>query len=636
MTKKTAQSLVIPNGTNHMIEKNIDISIPLLWGEEHFVKNQWGSINFLVGPNGTGKSLLAEQIKEKFNGGGFKTRYLNAERLVGLEKQQEGRYGGGQLKKGFNIAHFEDYKTRAENTGLSSSAIVILKQRLDIRIKIEALLSDIFGKTIRLVEEGGFLKPKMQNIAAGEEYNLSESECHGLKELITLLTFLYDESKNCIIFDEPELHLHPQFQSFFLQEIRKVAGNPLENPNKKMFFIITHSPYFIDLKSLDDLRNILVCHFDKVPTFVGELEEEDEYILNKFLPRFNTHHKQFFFSPNPVFVEGYTDQQIISILFEKLGINIGASGSCIIDVGGKDELGVFYKLCKSLKVNCRIIADLDSIFRGRLRRVVCEDERSQSYIQEQGIGANLSNEIGDLETHLSSIGDNISEQEMTLAHLVLLKEKIDSFSPDEEHSKRVSILLAISRYADDIRTVLDADNVAKLNLIIGRIVQLFNAFKACSAFVFPVGEIEHYYTQTEIDYLNITSKDTCFHRERDYLLQVETKDEIEANYSALTTILKEAVPIIEIEVLKHVKFEIFEWIHRVQTGVAKREVNNADDLVRNAKINYQLYNQILELQNLIIQENRTFECTITIKEIIAEDEIEVKFDHLTNAHNFEM
>lgn len=619
-----------------MIEKNIDISIPLLWGEEHFIKNQWGSINFLVGPNGTGKSLLAEQIKAKFNGGGFLPRYLNAERLVGLEKQQEGRYGGGQLQRGFDITYLEDYKNRAENSGLSSSAIIILKQRLDIRIKIEALLSDIFGKTIRLVEEGGFLKPKMQNIDAGEEYNLSESECHGLKELITLLTFLYDPSKNCIIFDEPELHLHPQFQSFFLQEIRKVAGNPLEDPSKKMFFIITHSPYFIDLKSLDDLSNILVCHFDKVPTFVGELEEKDKYILNKFLPRFNTHHKQFFFSPNPVFVEGYTDQQIISILFEKLGINIGASGSCIIDVGGKDELGVFYKLCKSLKINCRIIADLDSIFRGRLRRVVCEDERSQSYIQEQGVGANLSNEIGDLETHLSSIADFISGQEMTLAHIVSLKEKIDSFSPEEEHSKRVSILLAISKYADDIRAVLDADNVAKLNLIIGRIAQLFNAFKACSTFVFPIGEIEHYYTQTKIDYLNITSKDTCFHTERDYLLQVETKEEIEANYSDLTTILKEAVPIIEIEVLKHVKFEIFEWIHRVQIGIAKGEINNENDLVRNAKINYPLYNQILELQDLTIQETRTFECTITIKETIAENAIEVQFDQLTNAHNFEI
>lgn len=619
-----------------MINKNVDITIPVLWGAEHFVKNEWGSINYLVGPNGTGKSLLAEKIKQNFNGGGFLSRYLNAERLVGLEKQSEGRYGGGNLSKGFDITFLEDYKTRAENTGLSSSAIVILKQRLDIRIKIEALLSDIFGKTIRLAEEGGYLKPKMQNIEVGEEYNLSESECHGLKELITLLTFLYDPAKNCIIFDEPELHLHPQFQSFFLQEIRAIAGNPLEDPSKKMFFIITHSPYFIDLKSLDELSNILVCHFKKIPTYVGELEAQDRYILNKFLPRFNTHHKQFFFSLNPVFVEGYTDQQIISILFEKLGINIGASGSCIIDVGGKDELGVFFRLCNALQISCRIIADLDAVFRGKLREVVCEDVRSQTYVQEQGIGANLSAEIGDLETHLSSIANYISAQEQELPHLIELKEKIDFIPAVKEHSKRVAILLAISKHEADIRALLNPENVANLNLIIGRLTQLFNAFKACNTFIFPKGEIEHYYTQSDVNYLSITNKDTYFHTERDFLLQVGTKQEIQDNYPELTAILKEAVPIIEIEILRHVKFEIFEWIHKVQTGIAKGEITTVADLTRNAKINYSLYNQILELQDLNIQADRTFECRIMINETISAACPVVNFNQSTNAHNFEI
>lgn len=616
-----------------MITKDVDITIPLLWGNEHFIKNEWGYINYLVGANGTGKSLLAEQIKAKFSGNGFLPRYLNAERLVGLEKQSEGRYGGGNLQRGFDITHFEDYKSRAENNGLSSSAIIILKQRLDIRIKIEALLSDIFGKTIRLVEEGGFLKPKMQNIKAGEEYNLSESECHGLKELITLLTFLYDPTKNCIIFDEPELHLHPQFQSFFLQEIRKIAGNPIEDPTKKMFFIITHSPYFLDLKSLDDLKNILVCHLNKIPTYVTELDADDQYVLRKFLPRFNTHHKQFFFSPNPVFVEGYTDQQIISILFEKIGINVGASGSCIIDVGGKDELAVFYKLCKSLKINCRIIADLDAIFRGKLRRVVSEDERSQNYVQQQGIGANLAHEIGDLETHLSGIATRILSQETTVPNLVALKTKLSSFTAEEEHSKRVATLLAILKYDAEIRTLLDTLNTANLNLIIGRIHQLFNAFKSCNTFIFPKGEIEHYYTKSTVDYLNITNKDTWFHTERDYILQADATD-INNEYKDLLSILKEAVPVIDIEIKKHIKFEVYEWIHRVQTGIAKGEINNDDDLVRNAKINYALYSQILEIQSLTINADRTFECKITIRETLVETPLEINFNQTTNAHDF--
>lgn len=61
-----------------------------------------------------------------------------------------------------------------------------------MRIRIEAFLSTIFGRRIRFAEEGGFLKPKIQKILAGAEYAMKESECHGLKELITLLAFLYE------------------------------------------------------------------------------------------------------------------------------------------------------------------------------------------------------------------------------------------------------------------------------------------------------------------------------------------------------------------------------------------------------------------------------------------------------------
>lgn len=619
-----------------MIVKNVDISIPMLWGQEHFVKSQWGYINYIVGANGTGKSLLAMQIKDNFSNNGFLPRYLNAERLTGLEKEQEGRYGGGNMARGFDISLFADLKQRAENSGLSSSAFIILKERLDVRIKIEALLSDMFGKTIRLAEEGGYLKPVMQRISGGGEYNLSQSECHGLKELITLLTFLYDTSKNCIIFDEPELHLHPQFQSFFLSEIRKLAGNPLEDPSKKLFFIITHSPYFIDIKTLDELKNILVCHMDKVPTYVTELEENDSYVLKRFLPRFNTHHKQFFFSPNPVFVEGYTDQQIISILFEKLGISIGASGSCIIDVGGKDELGVFYKLCKTLKINCRIIADLDALFRGRLREVVSEDERSNRYVQEKGIGVDLSKGIGELESYLSSIAACLISSDSQDADIIHLKENLRLFKTDEEHRKRVSTLLGIVKYEVKIRPILSGSTLANFNLAIGRIDQIINAFKTCNTYILPKGEIEHYYAKSKIDYLDITNKDNFFHAERDYILQIESKSEINAQYSELINQIMNAVPVVEIEIRKHLKFEIFEWIHRVQTCIAKNEINNAEDLVRNNKINYALYSQILNLENLVIDEERTFRCSIKVKSMLDDTQPIIEFNQTTNAHSFKM
>jgi predicted ATP-dependent endonuclease of OLD family len=240
-----------------MINISVNISIPKLWGSKTFSKSEWGEINLIVGPNGTGKSLFAEELKQILTNNSYKPRLLNAERLSGLEKQSYSYFQNSGLYQGFNISQFKDIKSHGENYGLSSYAFIILKERLDIRIKIEAMLSDIFRKTIRLVEEGGFLKPKVQNITGGTEYGLKENECHGLKELLTLLTFLYDAEKNCLIFDEPELHLHPQFQSFLLSEIRKIAGDPKTDTKKKLFFIITHSPYFLDLRTIDDLREPL-------------------------------------------------------------------------------------------------------------------------------------------------------------------------------------------------------------------------------------------------------------------------------------------------------------------------------------------------------------------------------------------
>ncbi len=259
--------------------------------------------------------------------------------------------------------------------GLSADAFVILKEKLDVKIKIEAILSRLFGRRIRLAEEGGFLKPKIQRIEAGNEYGLQESECHGLKELITLLSFLYDDNHNCLIIDEPELHLHPQFQTLFLQEIRKMAGVRLCIPGKKCFFILTHSPYFVDIRALEDLKYCVVFQPDKLPAYIDQLESEDEWRIKRLLPRLNTHHKQFFFASRPIFVEGYFDQQMFSLIQEKRGKLLGASGSCIIDVGGKDELDLFFRLCKKLNINAQFIVDLDILIKGKLRQSISKDDR---------------------------------------------------------------------------------------------------------------------------------------------------------------------------------------------------------------------------------------------------------------------
>ena len=622
-----------------MITIPITIQIRDLWNTQTFSKTDWGQINLIVGPNGTGKSLFADQLKGQLTQKGYKPRLLNAERLSGLEKQDYSYYTlGSQLRQGLNISQFNELKRYGEDYGLSSSAFVILKERLDVRVKIEALLSDIFKKTIRLVEEGGFLKPKIQNNTGGAEYELKEKECHGLKEILTLLTFLYDNSKDCLILDEPELHLHPQFQSYFLTEIRKFAGDPKVDPSKKLFFIITHSPYFLDLRSIDDLKNILICHYNTPPDYVNTLDAQDEYILNRFLPRFNTHHKQFFFSPNPVFVEGYTDQQIITLLFDKLDYNIYASGSCVIDVGGKDELAVFFRLCKHLKIQARIIADLDAFFKGKLREVAQTDPNCNSFIQKNGLGTDLSALIGELDRKLKEVADDLVTKTSTdpdVIHLIDFLTPIISVT-DKREAVINSCLLALIKHKTKILSEVSISQQANINYIIPRFNLLLEAFKAANIFIFPKGEIEHYYTQTAIDYLNFTDKDknTSFHAERDYILATTDKVTLEATYPELISILKASVPQVKVDLSKHIKFQIVEWIQTVQRAISKGDVSEIAGLKVNATIDYKLFNQIIEVLDLNVQPDKRFACKIKINKSLTDLNTEIEFNEKTIPHDF--
>lgn len=617
----------------------IKIELPALWKGE-FVKTTWNSVNFIVGANGTGKTLFSEKLKQQLANKGYRVRTLTAERLAGFERSNYAYFSSSGISSGLNISQFSEYKDYGNQYGLSTPAFILLKQRLDIRIRIETILSDLFKKNIRLVEEGGFLKPKMQNINGGEEYSLKEQECHGLKEIISLLTFLYDDEYNCLIFDEPELHLHPQFQSFFLSEIRKLAGDPNQSSSKKLFFIITHSPYFLDVQNLDDLSSILVCHNGQMPTYIkdGDLEDQDKYVLLRFLPRFNTHHKQFFFSPNPVFVEGYTDQQIITLLFEKTGMNIAASGSSVIDVGGKEELAVFYRLCQKLSIDCRIIADYDALLRGKLRECFCANKAVKDGFVEKGYGIDPSNCIGSLESTFLAIGDELSNATCTDADINHLLNHLKVLYADRAHnldSIKDAVLLSIVRFPEKIKNLIPA-KAADVNLARTRIYGYIACIKAANIFIIPTGELEHFFIASSVDYLKIQNKDKLFHTERDHILNLSGKD-ISTLYADILGFLKESIPFVNVDLLKHMRFTVIDFIQKVQIAVEKGDVSNLETLKNNGNVDYATYSQILECRDadFKVSVDKKFICKVYLKaEILGEEKL-IEFTDTTTAREFQ-
>ena len=143
-----------------MIHIETKTKIPFLWGKSAFKKSEWSQVNLIVGPNGSGKTLLAEELACQFEENGKKVLFLRADR-----KEQ-------------------DY------------FLSILQEDESIRTRIESVLSNMFGKSIRFEKTpDGMFVPIVINKARGVEYGLKQGECHGLKEIITLLIALYSIKK---------------------------------------------------------------------------------------------------------------------------------------------------------------------------------------------------------------------------------------------------------------------------------------------------------------------------------------------------------------------------------------------------------------------------------------------------------
>ena len=509
-----------------MIKVPTKIKIPFLWGKAVFNKHKWSQINWIVGPNGSGKTLLAEQISNAFKSSGYELIFLKSDR-----QNQE-------------------------------KLLLTLKNDEKVRLKIQKVLSNMFSKSISFIEDiDGTYIPIVKNKSWNVEYMLEDAECHGLKEIITLLVCLYSagaKKKCCIIFDEPELHLHPQFQSFFMNELR----NESQKNSRNAFFLVTHSPFFIDLRSSDDLIGVVVCHTNKEPTFIEELSNNDDTLFRRFLPRFNTYHKQFFFSDNQIFVEGYTDQQMFTNLLPFVDESISTAGTGIIDVGGKDELGVFCKVCSLLGTSGRIITDLDSLFSGKLREVFCKDSRVVQWLSKQNekqqdfyrtIFSNREMEqqitldklIYRLERMLIPIGNELTDENKTIpSSLGLVHEKLcflqtKHINADNVDTYKTVILQAIINKDRELEEFLSPYVSQTISSIKNLYYLILAAAESAKVYILPKGCIEHYYTQNKIEYMPVSGKDRLFHNELEFI-QDSSKKTICREYSELITLLTKA------------------------------------------------------------------------------------------------
>jgi len=594
------------------IDLKLNLQVP--WKNENLEMSQIGYINYLVGENGTGKSQFSEQLKNFFNSRSLKCRVLSADRLTGFgfsNKQNIDGYVVSQsnFHDGFNKQQFSKYKQGADNMDTGADAFVLLEEKLDLKIKIEAILSQVLHRDIRLEWDSGKLVPMTYNIQQATEYELKK-ESHGIKELLVLLTHLYDDSHKVLIIDEPELNLHPQYQAFLLEHIRKVSGNPSEG--KKIIYLISHSPFILDFQTIDDLKSVICFHSDfRKPSFIESLEPIEEEKIKLIIPKLNVHHKQLFFANTPIFVEGIFDAQFIKAIQEKRAVSLEGSGSTVIDVGGNEQLSSYYLLSKLFGKQSLFIYDLDSIFFSSQLRVNAEESDAiNQFLVQLGIGSNFQDVWGQFNRTLSNLKEELRNTES------IYKSYIDTIAIDDSKKGKkesYALLIFCKYYSDEAKNLVS--NVSQIDLLLKQLENVIKSFEEIGIYILEDGAIENYFPSYVGNKFNIddNKKRECLNAEIDWMInECQSNEELSTRYGKLYSIMEKLPSGNKIDYKKVIESNLKDLIHKIQKGISENKILNELNLPSYIGKEWTSYQRILSVNNVDIN-NQNF--TINLKDL---------------------
>jgi ABC-type lipoprotein export system ATPase subunit len=185
---------------------------------------------------------------------------------------------------------------------------------------------------------------------------LVDAASSGEKELLTYLFAIYalNVRDALVVIDEPELHLHPKWQTALMglfETLSKNTGN--------QFLMATHSPVFVAPSSIQYVSRV----FSK--NQASEIVRLDQASLPNRKHLFSIvnsqNNEKVFFTSRVILVEGVGDR----LFFQKLLKRYAAISETqfndveIVDVGGKHFFPAYQALLDACRVDWRLVADRD-------------------------------------------------------------------------------------------------------------------------------------------------------------------------------------------------------------------------------------------------------------------------------------
>ena len=202
------------------------------------------------------------------------------------------------------------------------------------------------------------LNEALEKLNDGQTFDLHG---HGLirQAIINILGFFKDSTENekhIILFEEPELYLHPANKRKFRNTLYKIA----EQDNYQVL-CVSHDPQLIDLSR----DHTSLARFVRNPNGQTSIYQasndvfaQDKNIKDRILMlnRFNPHLCETFFSDDVIMVEGDTEAIVLRTLIEN---NYPDREAFVLNALSKTNMTFFMEILGHFKIKQHVIHDSD-------------------------------------------------------------------------------------------------------------------------------------------------------------------------------------------------------------------------------------------------------------------------------------
>jgi putative ATP-dependent endonuclease of OLD family len=349
-------------------------------------------------------------------------------------------------------------------------------------------LKDAYSNTYEII---------LLKIQENTKFSLHQASA-GEKEILNFLLgiFAYNIKNGLIIVDEPEVHLHPKWQSLLLDLFFDLA-----DLTQNQFIFSTHSHIFINQRTISKIVRVYKSSGKStIKKIVISKSDETKDLLHII----NSHNNEkIFFADKVILVEGITDRIFLEPL---INIYKKAENSKIIEVlevHGKINLEKYRKFLKKIELDNYIIADLDYILQigseevkkmfivdyPKIDRDVIDHKKSidgQTLFQqiEEAIKSENFDQLTNLCNYIKSrkmkLDENLTDQQLQLLEIFITekreKDKICVLSKGEveyylpEGYKKLNTLIELTKNERKFRDLIIREDYREKRVELSKII----------------------------------------------------------------------------------------------------------------------------------------------------------------------